>query len=51
MARTIVRREVVMSWDDPAKVVVEPGTFSLVSYKVDTTNPEYSAKLGFLTAR
>ncbi|KJY43059.1 membrane protein [Streptomyces sp. NRRL B-1568] len=38
VARTIVRRELVMSWDDPAKVVTEPGTFSLVSYKSDTTN-------------
>ncbi|MEU5594485.1 hypothetical protein [Streptomyces sp. NPDC020298] len=36
--RTIVRREIVMSWDDPAKVVTAPGTFSLLSYKVDTTN-------------
>lgn len=54
VARTIVRREVVMSWDDPAKVVVEPGTFSLVSYKTDTANggcdtfgyfnPEFSAE-------
>ncbi|WP_189873301.1 hypothetical protein [Streptomyces bluensis] len=56
VARTIVRREVVMSWDDPAKVVVEPGTFSLVSYKTDTANggcdafgyftPEFSAERG-----
>ncbi|MER7660973.1 MULTISPECIES: hypothetical protein [unclassified Streptomyces] len=38
VARTIVRREIVMSWDDPEKVVVEPGTFSLVSYKVDIVN-------------
>nr|WP_223184425.1 hypothetical protein [Streptomyces sp. CBMA152] len=38
VARTIVRRELVMSWDNPAKVVTEPGTFSLVSYKSDTTN-------------
>lgn len=38
VARTIVRREVVMSWDDPAKVHTEPGTFSLVSYKKDSTN-------------
>jgi hypothetical protein len=38
VVRTIARREVVMSWDDPAKVVTAPGTFSLVSYKVDTTN-------------
>ncbi|MFE9765949.1 hypothetical protein ACFYPC_15725 [Streptomyces sp. NPDC005808] len=38
VARTIVRRETVMSWDDPVKVITEPGTFSLVSYKVDTAN-------------
>ncbi|MEU7702932.1 hypothetical protein ACF064_20670 [Streptomyces sp. NPDC015492] len=36
--RTIARREVVVSWDDPAKVITEPGTLSLVSYKVDMTN-------------
>ncbi len=49
VARTIVRREVVMSWDDPAKVVVKPGTFSLVSYKVDTTNGGCGTFTGFLT--
>ncbi|MFE9098267.1 hypothetical protein [Streptomyces sp. NPDC007264] len=49
VARTIVRREVVMSWDDPAKVVVEPGTFSLVSYKVDTTNGGCGTFTGYLT--
>ncbi|MDG4865032.1 hypothetical protein P8605_43475 [Streptomyces sp. T-3] len=38
VARTIVRRELVMSWDDPAKVVTEAGTFSLVSFRADTTN-------------
>ncbi|MEU0953392.1 hypothetical protein ABZ353_13750 [Streptomyces niveus] len=38
VARTIARRETVMSWDDPAKVITEAGTFSLVSYKVDSTN-------------
>ncbi|MCT2592942.1 hypothetical protein LHJ74_27855 [Streptomyces sp. N2-109] len=38
VARTIVRREVVMSWDDPAKVITQPGTFSLVSYREDATN-------------
>lgn len=38
VVRTIARREVVMSWDDPAKVVTEPGTFSLISYQVDSTN-------------
>lgn len=49
VARTIVRREVVMSWDDPAKVVIEPGTFSLVSYKVDTTNGGCGITTGYLT--
>ncbi|MFF0106224.1 hypothetical protein [Streptomyces hirsutus] len=49
VARTIVRREVVMSWDDPVKVVVEPGTFSLVSYKVDTTNGGCDIFTGYLT--
>ncbi|MPY59901.1 hypothetical protein, partial [Streptomyces spongiae] len=54
VARTIVRREVVMSWDDPAKVITKAGTFSLVSYRSDTANggcdnltgyyiPEFSA--------
>jgi hypothetical protein len=38
VARTIVRRETVMSWDDPAKVITEPGTLSLTSYKVNATN-------------
>ncbi|MFH9397274.1 hypothetical protein [Streptomyces sp. NPDC017556] len=49
VARTIVRREVVMSWDDPAKIVVEPGTFSLVSYKADTTNGGCDTHTGYLT--
>lgn len=38
VARTIVRREIVMGWDDPAKIITEPGTFSLVSYLSDTAN-------------
>ncbi|MDX3691058.1 hypothetical protein PV726_12090 [Streptomyces europaeiscabiei] len=49
VARTIVRREVVMSWDDPAKIVTEPGTFSLVSYKVDSTNGGCDAFTGYFT--
>lgn len=49
ITRTIVRREVVMSWDDPAKVITEPGTFSLVSYKVDTTNGGCGTYTGYLT--
>ncbi|MER6026579.1 hypothetical protein [Streptomyces sp. NPDC001851] len=47
--RTIVRREIVMSWDDPAKVITEPGTFSLLSYKMDTTNGGCGAYTGYLT--
>ncbi|MFH8607503.1 hypothetical protein ACH4D5_08455 [Streptomyces sp. NPDC018029] len=45
--RTIVRREVVMSWDDPAEVITEPGTMSLVSYTLDMTNGGCSAPTGY----
>ncbi|MGW4702648.1 hypothetical protein [Streptomyces sp. NPDC004285] len=38
VVRVIVRRETVVSWDDPAKVVTGEGTFSLLSYKTDMTN-------------
>ncbi|WP_393059695.1 hypothetical protein [Streptomyces sp. LN549] len=38
VTRTIVRREIVMSWDDPAKIIIKPGTFSLVSYRSDSAN-------------
>ncbi|MGW1975580.1 hypothetical protein [Streptomyces sp. NPDC001889] len=38
VVRTIVRRETVLSWDNPAKVITEPGTFSLISYATDMTN-------------
>lgn len=49
VTRTIVRRETVMSWDDPAKVITEAGTFSLVSYLVDTTNGGCDTYTGYLT--
>ncbi|MDX3842979.1 hypothetical protein [Streptomyces europaeiscabiei] len=49
VARTIVRREVVMSWDDPSKIVIEPGTFSLVSYKADSTNGGCDSFTGYFT--
>lgn len=49
VARTIVRREIIMSWDDPVKIVIEPGTFSLVSYMVDTTNGGCDTFTGYLT--
>ncbi|MFB9521008.1 hypothetical protein [Streptomyces cremeus] len=38
VVRVVVRREVVASWDDPAKVRTEPGTFSVLSYRVNMTN-------------
>ncbi|MCX0246683.1 hypothetical protein [Streptomyces drozdowiczii] len=38
VARTIARREIVMSWDDPDKVITAPGTFSLTSYRLDAAN-------------
>ncbi len=49
VARTIVRREVVMSWDDPARVITEPGTLSLVSYKADFTNGGCDNVTGYFT--
>ncbi|OEJ95251.1 hypothetical protein [Streptomyces thermolilacinus] len=47
VVRTIVRREVVMSWDDPAKVITEQGTASLVSYALDMTNGGCSGPTGY----
>ncbi|MFF7409346.1 hypothetical protein [Streptomyces lydicus] len=47
VVRTIVRRKVVMSWDDPAKVSTEPGTMSLVSYALDMTNGGCAAPTGY----
>ncbi|MEU2179277.1 hypothetical protein [Streptomyces thermolilacinus] len=47
VVRTIVRREVVLSWDDPAKVITEPGTASLVSYALDMTNGGCSGPTGY----
>ncbi|MFJ3504933.1 hypothetical protein [Streptomyces sp. NPDC090135] len=38
VVRVIVRRETVVSWDDPAKVVTKEGTLTLLSYKLDMTN-------------
>lgn len=49
IVRTIVRRELVLSWDDPDKVITEPGTFSIVSYKYDMTNGGCGAPTGYLT--
>ncbi|MEU3355534.1 hypothetical protein [Streptomyces sp. NPDC037389] len=49
IVRTIVRRELVLSWDDPDKVITEPGTFSIVSYKYDMTNGGCGALTGYFT--
>lgn len=49
VVRTIVRRELVLSWDDPDKVITEPGTFSIVSYKYDVTNGGCGASTGYFT--
>ncbi|MFF8596700.1 hypothetical protein ACF061_35840 [Streptomyces sp. NPDC015220] len=49
IVRTIVRRELVLSWDDPDKVITEPGTFSIVSYKYDVTNGGCGARTGYFT--
>ncbi|WP_033037507.1 hypothetical protein [Streptomyces monomycini] len=47
VVRTIVRRKIVMSWDDPSKVDTEPGTMTLVSYALDMTNGGCSAPTGY----
>ncbi|OAR25214.1 hypothetical protein A8W25_06065 [Streptomyces sp. ERV7] len=47
--RTIVRREVVMDWDDPSKVITKAGTFSLVSYKMNMTNGGCGDPNGYFT--
>ncbi|MCX5381319.1 hypothetical protein [Streptomyces sp. NBC_00091] len=49
IVRTIVRRELVLSWDDPAKVITKPGTFSIISYKYNMTNGGCDAAKGYLT--
>ncbi|MEW2498108.1 hypothetical protein AB0942_31905 [Streptomyces nodosus] len=49
VVRTIVRREVVMSWDDPAKVIIDPGTFSLAFYTMESTNSGCDTFTGYLT--
>lgn len=49
IVRTIARREVVLDWHDPSKVVTAPGTFSLVSYKVDMTNGGCDTHTGYFT--
>ncbi|WP_327302316.1 hypothetical protein OG730_01160 [Streptomyces sp. NBC_01298] len=49
IVRTIVRRELVLSWDDPDKVLSAPGTFSIVSYNYDMTNGGCGAPTGYLT--
>ncbi|MFF2847689.1 hypothetical protein ACFVT5_15420 [Streptomyces sp. NPDC058001] len=49
IVRTIVRRELVLNWDDPDKVITKPGTFSIVSYKYDMTNGGCGAPTGYFT--
>ncbi|GAA2251799.1 hypothetical protein GCM10010232_44870 [Streptomyces amakusaensis] len=51
VTRTIVRRETVLSWDDPARVRTSPGTFSLVSHSAHTTNGGCGAVTGYFTPR
>ncbi|MFI7383827.1 hypothetical protein [Streptomyces sp. NPDC049813] len=49
VVRVIVRREVVVDWDDPAKVRTREGTFSVVRNSLDTTNAGCRAYTGYLT--
>ncbi|MFI6416728.1 hypothetical protein ACIBG6_04730 [Streptomyces sp. NPDC050842] len=48
VVRTIVRRETVVSWDDPAKIITKKGTFTLLSYKTDMTNGGCGNATGYL---
>ncbi|WP_343308380.1 hypothetical protein [Streptomyces sp. SID5770] len=47
VVRVIVRRETVVSWDDPAKVTTEEGTLTLLSYKLHMTNGGCGAPTGY----
>ncbi|MFF2701628.1 hypothetical protein ACFVUQ_25105 [Streptomyces cyaneofuscatus] len=49
VVRTIVRRELVMSWDDPTRVITQAGTFSVISNKLDMTNGGCGQPTGFFT--
>ncbi|WP_425838719.1 hypothetical protein [Streptomyces fractus] len=49
VTRVVVRREVVMNWPDPTKVLTEPGTFSVISNRVNTTNAGCETYTGYLT--
>ncbi|MHB9757177.1 hypothetical protein ACYBSK_22620 [Streptomyces sp. BYX5S] len=49
VTRVIVRREVVMNWADPSKVITEPDTFAVVSNRVSTTNAGCETYTGYLT--
>ncbi|MFF2777143.1 hypothetical protein ACFVU3_19825 [Streptomyces sp. NPDC058052] len=46
VVRVVVRRETVVSWDDPSEVTTEKGTFTLLSYKLDMTNGGCGAPTG-----
>ncbi|MEV1024762.1 hypothetical protein [Streptomyces sp. NPDC050264] len=47
VVRTVVRREVVVDWDDPARTTTESGTFSVVRTSLETTNAGCDTYTGF----
>ncbi|MDQ0933524.1 hypothetical protein [Streptomyces turgidiscabies] len=49
IVRTIVRRELILSWDNPDKVITAPGRFSIVSYRYEVTNGGCGAPTGYFT--
>ncbi|QNS03444.1 hypothetical protein [Streptomyces xanthii] len=49
VTRVIVRRQVVMDWQNPEKVVTKAGTFSVHSNMIHTTNAGCRTHNGFLT--
>ncbi|MFJ5830491.1 hypothetical protein [Streptomyces sp. NPDC093089] len=48
VVRVIVRRETVVSWDDPAKVTTEKETLTVLSYRAETTNGGCDNLTGYL---
>lgn len=49
MTRVIVRRAVVVAWDNPATVVTEPDTFGLVSFRSFSSNAGCDSDDGYYT--
>ncbi|MFE6891180.1 hypothetical protein [Streptomyces sp. NPDC057694] len=47
VTRVIVRRSVVVAWDNPATVVTEPGTFGMISFESSNSNAGCDTTSGY----